>query len=72
MFRRDLRAQRLFNCPLVYITWVIPISLNTHKWHIEVHNLILNNYLGVVQHVLHHNPPTILLPFGLHVRGSLQ
>ena len=30
---------------------------NIHKWHVGVHDLIMND---VVQHVLHHNPPTML------------
>ncbi len=38
---------------------------------VEAHNLIMDNYFGVVQYVLHHDPQKIL-PFGLHVRGSLQ
>ena len=30
---------------------------NTHNWHAGVDNLTMNTYFGVVQHVLHHNPP---------------
>ena len=36
-------------------TLSIPICLNTHTCHIRVHNLIMNNYISVVQHVLHYN-----------------
>ena len=63
--KRILRARRLSSCSLVCISRPIPICLNTHTWHVGVHNLIMNNYVDVVQHLLHHNPPTIL-PFGLH------
>ena len=44
---------------------------NLPEYPYMVHNLILNNHFGVVRHVLHHNPPTIL-PLGLNARGSLQ
>src|SRR5258706_2852212 len=40
----------------VCITWAIPIYLNTQTWHVGFHNLIMNNYFGIVQPVLHHNP----------------
>ena len=47
------------------------ICLNTHEWRVGVHDLIRNEPIGGVQHMLHHKPP-IMLPFGLDVRGSLQ
>src|SRR5258706_1720462 len=67
--KKNSPGRTLSSCSLVCITWAIPICLNAHTWHVEVHILIMNNYFGVVQHVLHHNPPTIL-PFGLRVSGS--
>ncbi len=53
-----LRAWRLSSYPMVFITWAKPICLNTHTWHVGVHNNhIMSNYFGVVQPVLHHNSP---------------
>ena len=44
-------------CWLVCTAWAILICLNTYTWHVGAHNLTMNNYAGVVQHVLHHNSP---------------
>ncbi len=35
-------------------------NLPEYTWHLGVHNLIMDNYIDIVQHVLHHNSLTIL------------
>ena len=39
---------------LYYITRAIPVCLNTHTWHVGVHNHIIYKYFGIVQPVLHY------------------
>ena len=45
------------------------IHLSTSTRHAGVLNLIINNYVGVVQHVLHHNPQQCYLSASMFAIG---